>query len=121
MGKDEGLEMPLNEWGIIPRVVEDVFRSIENGNVSCEYMILLSYIEIYMERINDLLNPKLTNLRIRQSARRGVYVEGATELKTSSKDEMMDIIRRGNEAKAMSSTKMNKVGAPITWYMANSV
>ena len=40
-----------------------------------EYQVMVSYIEIYMERVRDLLNPVNENLNVREDKRRGVYIQ----------------------------------------------
>jgi kinesin family protein 5 len=66
------------EPGVTPRVVDAIFRSIEEAPDTMEFTIRVSYLEIYMERVRDLLNADSTNLTIRQDAVRGIFVEGAS-------------------------------------------
>lgn len=63
--------------GITPRVVEGIFEGIAAAADTWEFMVRVSYVEIYLERVRDLLNPASSNLTIRQDEERGVYVEGA--------------------------------------------
>jgi len=65
--------------GITPRVVEGIFAGIAAAADTWEFMVRVSYVEIYLERVRDLLNPTSANLTIRQDEERGVYVEGAAE------------------------------------------
>ena len=46
--------------GIIPRIISDVFDFMEAAPASSEFSIRVSYVEIYMERICDLLNPEVS-------------------------------------------------------------
>jgi hypothetical protein len=48
--------------GIIPRIVEQIFASIMSADSSIEYTVKVSYMEIYMEKIKDLLQRKLLSL-----------------------------------------------------------
>ena len=59
-----GCRDPGNE-GIIPRSIRLIFQKISNDQ-QFEYTVRLNYIQIYMEMIQDLLNPESTNLQIRQ-------------------------------------------------------
>ena len=68
-----------NSRGIIPRLLSDVFVGIENADDNIEFTIKASMIEIYMERIGDLLDPSNSGLRIREDAERGIWVDGARE------------------------------------------
>lgn len=45
--------------GIIPRITEQIFQSIVESDAHLEYMVKVSYMEIYLERIRDLLARKL--------------------------------------------------------------
>lgn len=47
--------------GIIPRITEQVFASIMTSPANLEYLVKVSYMEIYMERIRDLLSRKLAS------------------------------------------------------------
>ncbi|KAJ1679362.1 hypothetical protein EV182_002206, partial [Spiromyces aspiralis] len=62
--------------GVIPRIVEGIFTRILESPPTFEYMVEVSYMEIYMERIRDLLETKpgqSTNLQIHESKTQGVY------------------------------------------------
>lgn len=52
--------------GVIPRAVEALFEGVMNAPESIEFTVQVSYIEIYMERIRDLLDPHgiKTNLQV---------------------------------------------------------
>ncbi|MQL82026.1 hypothetical protein Taro_014479, partial [Colocasia esculenta] len=63
--------------GIIPLAIKDVFSIIQD-TPGCEFLLRVSYLEIYNEVINDLLDPTGQNLRVREDAQ-GTYVEGIKE------------------------------------------
>ena len=94
--------------GIIPRIVEQIFSSITNSPQSMEYTVRVSYMEIYMERIRDLLNPVRDNLPIHEDKTRGVYVKGLLELYVSSVSEVYEVMRRGGAARSIAATNMNQ-------------
>jgi kinesin family protein 5 len=71
----EDLEMQ----GIIPRMVRTVFNRIETASENIEFTVKVSMMEIYMERIKDLLEPTKDNLKIHEEKGKGVYVDDATE------------------------------------------
>src|SRR6195952_1656641 len=73
--------------GIIPRIVEQIFASILSSPGNIEYTVRVSYMEIYMERIRDLLQPQNDNLPIHEEKNRGVYVKGLLEVYVTSVDE----------------------------------
>jgi kinesin family protein 5 len=94
--------------GIIPRIVAQIFESILQSPSNIEYTVRVSYMEIYMERIRDLLNPANDNLPIHEEKNRGVYVKGLLEIYVSSVEEVYEVMRRGGSARAVSATNMNQ-------------
>ncbi|OLL25760.1 Kinesin heavy chain [Neolecta irregularis DAH-3] len=93
--------------GVIPRIVEQIFESIENSPSSIIYNIRVSYMEIYMEKIRDLLNPNNDNLPIHEEKNKGVYVKGLSTVFVSSIPEVYEYIKQGSNARAVSATNMN--------------
>lgn len=64
----------------------------------------VSYLEIYMERIRDLLAPQNDNLQIHEEKSRGVYIKGLSDYYVSDQSEVYEIMRQGGLARAVSST-----------------
>ncbi|KAI0998984.1 Kinesin heavy chain [Podosphaera aphanis] len=93
--------------GVIPRIVEQIFASILSSPGTIEYTVRVSYMEIYMERIRDLLAPHNDNLPVHEEKSRGVYVKGLLEIYVSSVQEVYEVMRRGGNARAVASTNMN--------------
>lgn len=94
--------------GIIPRIVEQMFASILTSPSNIEYTVRVSYMEIYMERIRDLLVPQHDNLPVHEEKSRGVYVKGLLEIYVSSVQEVYEVMRRGGTARAVAATNMNQ-------------
>ncbi|KAF3209724.1 Kinesin heavy chain [Orbilia oligospora] len=94
--------------GIIPRIVEQIFASILASPGNIEYTVRVSYMEIYMEKIRDLLAPQNDNLPIHEEKNRGIYVKGLLEIYVSSVQEVYEVMRRGGNARAVSATNMNQ-------------
>ncbi|KAI4138892.1 MAG: hypothetical protein LQ341_004463 [Variospora aurantia] len=94
--------------GIIPRIVEQMFESILRSPGNIEYTVRVSYMEIYMERIRDLLVPQNDNLPVHEEKTRGVYVKGLLEIYVSSVQEVYEVMRRGGAARATAATNMNQ-------------
>lgn len=105
MGADIG---DTEAKGIIPRIVEQIFDSIIRSDGSIEFMVKVSYMEIYMEKIRDLLVPANDNLPIHEDKQRGVYVKGLNEFYVANTDEVYTIIERGGQARAVAATNMNQ-------------
>lgn len=93
--------------GIIPRMVRTVFTRIENASEDIVFNVTVSMVEIYNERIKDLLDPTKDNLRIHEKAGKGVYLQDVTENYIDSEDQVYQIMRHGNDNRAVASTNMN--------------
>ena len=60
--------------GIIPRMVRTVFNRIETASEAIEFSVKVSMVEIYMEKIRDLIDPSKDNLRVHEDKQKGVYL-----------------------------------------------
>lgn len=94
--------------GVIPRIVEQIFASILSSPGTIEYTVRVSYMEIYMEKIRDLLAPQNDNLPVHEEKNRGVYVKGLLEIYVSSVQEVYEVMRRGDASRKVASTNMNQ-------------
>lgn len=103
----EGVPGDAEFAGIIPRVMTDIFAGIEQMQTELEFLVRVSYIEIYLEKIRDLLNPAASNLSVRESRDRGVWVAGTKEVCCATAEEMMAVMRVGGANRVISSTRMN--------------
>lgn len=88
-------------------MVKTIFTKIENSNESIEFEVKVSMVEIYMEKLRDLLDTTKTNLQIKQDKVRGIFIGDVTERYISSQEEIIDIMKIGNENRKVASTKMN--------------
>ncbi|KAI9065179.1 kinesin heavy chain [Trametes sanguinea] len=93
--------------GLIPRITEQIFQSIVESDAHLEYLVKVSYMEIYLERIRDLLAPQNDNLQVHEEKSKGVYVKGLSDFYVSSAQEVYEIMRQGGAARVVSSTNMN--------------
>ncbi|KAI8907371.1 P-loop containing nucleoside triphosphate hydrolase protein [Gorgonomyces haynaldii] len=94
--------------GLTPRIVQDLFETILKASLDLEFTVQCSFMEIYMEKVKDLLNPVETNLPINEDKLRGVYVKGLMHVFVASVEEVFDIMQRGQSNRAVSSTLMNE-------------
>ena len=92
--------------GIIPRITEQIFNAIAVGNTNIEYMVQIGYLEIYMERIRDLLNPAAKNLAIHEGPR-GPYVQGLREVYVGDIGDVLTAMHLGQGSRMTASTDMN--------------
>ncbi|XP_034609367.1 kinesin-like protein KIF1B isoform X8 [Trachemys scripta elegans] len=108
MGKQEE-----SQAGIIPQLCEELFEQInDNSNEEMSYSVEVSYMEIYCERVRDLLNPKNKgNLRVREHPLLGPYVEDLSKLAVTSYTDIADLMDAGNKARTVAATNMNETSS----------
>ncbi|XP_074107655.1 kinesin family member unc-104 isoform X7 [Cotesia typhae] len=108
MGKQED-----GQEGIIPQICKDLFRKIgKNSSDTLKHSVEVSYMEIYCERVRDLLNPKNKgNLRVREHPLLGPYVEDLSKLAVMSYEDIHDLIDEGNKARTVAATNMNETSS----------
>ena len=73
---------------MIPRMVSHVFDNILSAPSEMEFEIKVSMVEIYMEKIRDLIDPTKTDLKIREEKSKGVFIENVTEFSVSEEGEV---------------------------------
>ena len=93
--------------GIIPRMVDTVFEKIGQASQSVEFTVKASMLEIYNEKIRDLLDPSKSNLNVREEKQKGIYVDGLTEKSIGNEREVYEIMKEGNANRAVGATNMN--------------
>ncbi|XP_026022551.1 kinesin heavy chain isoform X3 [Astatotilapia calliptera] len=110
-GKTHTMEGNLHDhqgMGIIPRIAEDIFEHIFAMDENLEFHIKVSYFEIYMDKIRDLLDVTKTNLSVHEDKHRVPYVKGCTERFVTSPEEVMDVIDEGKANRHVAVTNMNE-------------
>ncbi|XP_068447732.1 kinesin-like protein KIF1A isoform X1 [Clinocottus analis] len=102
-----------DQQGIIPLLCEDLFTKFnDNAGNSMSYSVEVSYMEIYCERVRDLLNPKNKgNLRVREHPLMGPYVEDLSKLAVTSYNDIQDLMDSGNKARTVAATNMNETSS----------
>ncbi|XP_057975126.1 kinesin-like protein KIN-4C [Malania oleifera] len=115
-----------SEGGIIPKVLETIFSRVEAMKDSSEFLIRVSFIEIFKEEVFDLLDPNSSTLcknegvsqaklaaparvpiQIRETVNGGITLAGVTEAEVRTKEEMASYLSRGSLSRATGSTNMN--------------
>ena len=102
------------EAGIIPSICQDMFMRIgglqQDKTLKCT--VEVSYLEIYNERVRDLLNPATKgNLRVREHPSTGPYVEDLAKLVVGSFQEIEHLMDEGNKARTVAATNMNETSS----------
>ncbi|XP_034059022.1 kinesin-like protein KIF1C [Gymnodraco acuticeps] len=107
-----GRQEPGQE-GIIPQLCEDLFqRTGGNADPDLNYSVEVSYMEIYCERVRDLLNPKSSlTLRVREHPILGPYVEDLSKLAVTGFPDIRDLMDAGNKARTVAATNMNETSS----------
>eukprot|EP00928_Gymnodinium_smaydae_P099569 TRINITY_DN9540_c0_g1_i1.p1 TRINITY_DN9540_c0_g1~~TRINITY_DN9540_c0_g1_i1.p1 ORF type:complete len:710 (+),score=198.58 TRINITY_DN9540_c0_g1_i1:253-2382(+) len=94
--------------GVIPRMVWSIFDGIYNADEQIEFLVKVSIVEIYNERIRDLLNPAKQNMKVHEDPQRGVFIGDLTETYVGSEQEIFDAMRAGQYNRSMAVTNMNE-------------
>ncbi|KAI9016320.1 hypothetical protein CLU79DRAFT_764454 [Phycomyces nitens] len=99
--------------GIMPRTCVELFNRIQNNSdPDVTYRAEVSYIEIYNEKVRDLLSPKMKgNLKVREHPSTGPYVEDLSRLAVISSDNINDLMDEGNKARTVAATQMNETSS----------
>ena len=121
MGRNEA-----DEQGVIPRLCGELFDRItstpttSSSRAQPRFTVEVSYMEIYCERVRDLLSPKKSptthvgsshNLRVREHPIMGPYVEDLSRLLVTSYEDISRLIDEGNKARTVAATNMNETSS----------
>ncbi|XP_059051246.1 kinesin-like protein KIF13B isoform X2 [Achroia grisella] len=100
-----------DEGGIIPRLCDALFEriAVQQSPPALTYKVEVSYMEIYNERVHDLLDPETTrrSLRVREHAVLGPYVDGLSQLAVTSYHDIDNLMTEGNKSRTVAATNMN--------------
>jgi len=103
-----GVPGQANHDGLIPRITKELYNNIDqNPNPDVKYKVEVSYMEIYNEKVRDLLNPSDKTLKVREHAATGPYVDGLVKTAVQSSKEIHDIIEEGGKSRTIAATNMN--------------
>ena len=99
--------------GIIPKVCQELFERIEaNQDPNMQYTVQVSYMEIYCERVRDLLNPNnKSNLKVREHPALGPYVEDLSKLAVGCYNDIENLMDEGNKTRTVAATNMNETSS----------
>ncbi|OMJ80263.1 hypothetical protein SteCoe_19521 [Stentor coeruleus] len=93
--------------GVVPLSIDYIFNTVQQSS-NKEFLIRCSYIEIYNESINDLLNQSLLNLQIAEDKRNGIKIIGVTEEVCTSSAQVNSLLAIGEKHKNIASTNFNQ-------------
>ncbi|KAI1805013.1 kinesin-domain-containing protein [Daldinia bambusicola] len=114
-GKTFSMQGTASSPGVIPLAITDIFSYIRE-TPSREFLLRVSYLEIYNERIHDLLSMASGNgagggaqeeIKLREDSKRGVYATPLKEEIVQSPTQLLRVIARGDQARRTASTQFN--------------
>ncbi|XP_050185652.1 kinesin-like protein KIF27 isoform X2 [Myiozetetes cayanensis] len=109
IGGDHIASVAVDEKGIIPRAIQELFQHIsENPNIN--FYVKVSYIEVYKEELRDLLEleTSVKELHIREDEKGNTVIVGAKEFQVECADEVISLLESGNAARHTGTTQMNE-------------
>ena len=107
-GKSYSMMGCQGQEGLIPRITQNLYKSIEeNQDQDVKFKIEVSYMEIYNEKVRDLLNPSDKTLKVREHAATGPYVDGLVKTAVQNATEIHDLIEEGGKSRTIAATNMN--------------
>ena len=100
---------PKSNEGLIPLSIKEIFNSLNNKESSIsKYLVKVSYIEIYNETVNDLIDPSKKNLEIRESGNKGIFVNNLSEISVNNLEKAMQLLNKGESNRIIAETKLNE-------------
>lgn len=115
-GKTFSMQGTASSPGVIPLAITDIFSYIRE-TPSREFLLRVSYLEIYNERIHDLLSMPTNGgiggavaqeeIKLREDSKRGVYASPLKEEIVQSPTQLLRVIARGDQARRTASTQFN--------------
>ncbi|TVU43611.1 hypothetical protein EJB05_10096 [Eragrostis curvula] len=113
-GKTYSMEGPSilhcnqQKTGLVQRVVNELFESLLKSSTSMStWTVKLSMVEIYLEKVRDLLDLSKDNLQIKESKTQGIYISGATEISITNSSDALESLSQGIANRAVGETQMN--------------
>lgn len=101
--------------GVIPMICKDMFARIASMQAADPHLVCtveVSYLEIYNEKVRDLLNPATKgNLKVREHPSTGPYVEDLAKLVVRSFNDIENLMDEGNKARTVAATNMNQTSS----------
>lgn len=88
-------------------MIHQVFNHILNSASDTEYIVKVSMIEIYMEKIKDLIDVSRVNLNVREEKSKGIYIEDLSEHYVISEEEVIELMKIGSDNRSVGTTNMN--------------
>lgn len=98
---------PKHSPGLVSLGVQTLFTYMEEAE-DTQFLVRCSYVEIYNECVNDLLNPNATNLKVMEHRSKKVIIQGLTESVCSRIEQVQSLLQLGESSKQIASTNFNQ-------------
>uniref|UniRef100_A0A4W3IBK6 Kinesin family member 13A n=1 Tax=Callorhinchus milii TaxID=7868 RepID=A0A4W3IBK6_CALMI len=110
-GKSFSMMGNVEQPGLIPRLCGALFERVSKEE--CEshtFKVEVSYMEIYNEKVRDLLDPKGSrhSLKVREHKVLGPYVDGLSQLAVTGFEDIESLMSEGNKSRTVAATNMNE-------------
>ncbi|XP_013204718.1 kinesin-like protein KIF13B [Microtus ochrogaster] len=110
-GKSYTMMGTADQPGLIPRLCSGLFeRTQKEESEEQSFKVEVSYMEIYNEKVRDLLDPKGSRqtLKVREHSVLGPYVDGLSKLAVTSYKDIESLMSEGNKSRTVAATNMNE-------------
>ncbi|XP_067932791.1 kinesin heavy chain-like [Watersipora subatra] len=97
-----------SQSGITPRIIADIFKHVGKLSSHIQANLKVSYFEVYMDRVKDLLDVSKVNLPVHEDKNKIPYVKGVTEIEVESMEQVFKILNLGKSNRSVSVTNMNE-------------
>ncbi|XP_034640204.1 kinesin-like protein KIF7 isoform X1 [Trachemys scripta elegans] len=97
-----------DEQGIIPRAMAETFKLIDENDL-IDYTVRVSYLEVYKEEFQDLLQVETASkdIQIREDDKGNIVLYGVKETEVEGLDEVLSLLEMGNTVKHTGATHIN--------------
>jgi len=106
-GKTHSVTGTARDPGILQRAVRHIFEWIRSDAGAATHRLTCSYLEIYKENVRDLLEPSDASLSVRESGKRGVFVDGLSQAQVTKEEEVLRCLEAGGSSRRVGATQMN--------------
>ena len=103
------------DMGIVPRSIKQIFGYITENPNKAQFQIRVSFLQVYMEQISDLIvqdasaakaTQNKESLQIREDPKSGIFVQGLKQIRVTSEEELLNLIKYGSKFRFTSPTSM---------------
>lgn len=96
--------------GVMVLALKDLFTKLRQRSGEGDFVVRLSYLEVYNESVRDLLSPGRP-LVLREDSKQGIIAAGLTQYQAYSADEIMALLQQGNQNRTTEPTRVNETSS----------